>query len=1586
MSGHGVTLDTLKECFEFLEWLNGGQGQKNNVVNAFMTKLRPYYGSNSQFKKQLQNRYVNFVKNVASLHKKLSSQQVSRRGTYKVTPRDANQILDALLECTPKFLAALSFIQYHVDATFRDVGGGDWALQSPKSRDFQEFLTTGNNIIRGGFDAMELGNVKGGTLVEDLKTILNKYGARGNPVHDHFRNVILTTLGKSLDAVNTGNAVFLLPVFCELVIGDPDGNKYKSSVEKAIGTNTICWTDLKDHCQLLKEHIDQLTAAGFSATGIAFKPKEPVKFVTKAAEWCKANLSKAAGELGKMIPPSIRSTAELQSYAKDKLYPNGFIFDGSKPRVWAKSSNLNKWDPIFQKFVQLDETLRTLKEILEGTYNKSCTAPSSPKPQPSHVKVPEAPKEVVPEKKVPASPGTEAVKPVVTKAEAAKPTATKTEATKTEAAKPQAKNAGGSTDQNTSQSGAKPGTSSVGTPSSPHPGGTGAPGPPGTGTTKSSPPKDTVQKQQSPSPPQPALPPAVSPPGAPAAAGSPGKPGSGGGSTKGGGDAGQKAAASPAPKPQTPSDTSSRPQSSVVPAPDGVPSTGSGQGLPGAVQPGGNGRGKDTQGGGLKTQQPAGSPPTAHPQTPNVQSAGSPSPGVPAPGGGSGTSGTGSTSGATQQSGPTTSQNSTVATTTTSAGPGTGAGGGAGGGGSSNSQTQAQCPSHMRSERKGTETYCHPSVTLTRRPDFKVSNPDEVWNAIQSKTLPSYITTAANNHTTTQYKTVSTSVNHPNHTTQGSFQHPTDGRNRHAKPYYVPADGRPRKGVMGIRDVPSLDFDGESIPDKSLKRVQQEMRRNGELGKKRVAVKVRAKHDQALRDVQDRWNKDAEKIKTEDKEWRKRQEAGKLLKQSDDYAIVQQERKRAAAEALQKKLDDHRIAQEEELKKIQSAPSVDLDGSQPIYQYPYVINNHQDDFLSMYSVDGGVIPDPYKDQNDSERKRKSDDALHDILTEKQLQLALNLETEQKFKDARDVELQKFLHHVQDQSTAAEGLVSGKIVTPSQPESYKYQAFTVADGTPMVDKRHLQEDDIGKLQRKSAGDDWNDYVQRRKESLDKEEKRHRDEVAKKNSDAIEAIKSMGIPQVITEHAPRRPSPILYELPHFDIQVAKHTLPDDDLDFDLDFDDDSTHITNETPTDFVDPPFPAISFNIPPPGPEQPLPPPEDFSPDIISRPDLKMCIAPWMNQTKTGDSPDIPETELFPSQAPRTVRDMLTWLAGLRNPKHHDTLKQCIKRAFGGLHDDPSQLALSVNGSYVRPTDVFDILQLTAMFAGSVLTAIAPNWRASVATRTVQPKSSDEPDCCALLCQLRDYVYACCHQLQFLKSQCSRDKLSGGWQDCGYGSDITASKSPLQAFLTDGWDSDFDTHPFDPCNLCHKSRVRMGFQANDLPKSSQQGSAISSILTPSCGGDDPLLTLCSYLNCLTRRTPRTTGELVSFFHHFGIELHDFDQSKLSKLGTSLCNPHPDCPDWDRLKNSSLHAVKGIRGTEALISKHNSNHNNEHPRTLSTLVGCSSATANCPQHCSPITYRAYALYSQSFAHTYLSWTVYLPDSLRESLEKL
>ncbi|GBE60437.1 Ribosome-binding protein 1 [Babesia ovata] len=159
------------------------------------------------------------------------------------------------------------------------------------------------------------------------------------------------------------------------------------------------------------------------------------------------------------------------------------------------------------------------------------------------------------------------------------------------------------------------------------------------------------------------------------------------------------------------------------------------------------------------------------------------------------------------------------------------------------------------------------------------------------------------------------------------------------------------------------------------------------------------------------------------------------------------------------------------------------------------------------------------------------------------------------------------------------------------------------------------------------------------------------------------------------------------------------------------------------------------------------------------------------------------------------------------------------------------------------------------------------------------------------------------------------------------------------------------------------------------------SVLSPILTPTCGGDDPLLTLSSYLNCLTGRTPRTTGELVSFFHHFGNSLHNAS-SQLSSLGSALTTPHRHCPDWDRLGEEDLQVIKGARGS----ASPNANHDKDHPEALSTLLGCGIDNSNCRQHLLPITYRAYALYAPSFTHAYLSWAVYLADRLWESLTKL
>ncbi|GBE62600.1 Chitin bind 4 domain containing protein [Babesia ovata] len=398
------------------------------------------------------------------------------------------------------------------------------------------------------------------------------------------------------------------------------------------------------------------------------------------------------------------------------------------------------------------------------------------------------------------------------------------------------------------------------------------------------------------------------------------------------------------------------------------------------------------------------------------------------------------------------------------------------------------------------------------------------------------------------------------------------------------------------------------------------------------------------------------------------------------------------------------------------------------------------------------------------------------------------------------------------------------------------------------------------------------------------------------------------------------------------------------------------------------------------------------------PETGVCRNPWYvadasTTTITPTPSPPPGSDHLPP--PKTVREMLHWLVGMTQYGYVGIIEKHVRSLLREYNNDVSQ-----------PSDALDVTgdptQLTASHVTSKLTE-ACLYAATVLHKIKYKGSKDAPTTlnftseyrklhyssnpARLLCQLRDYAYACCHQLAFLKSQCSREQSQGGWQDCYYDSGLSSPKSPLQAFLTDAPDSIFKTHPFDPCNICLKSRVNMGFKHSDLPATHETGKHISTILSPSCGGDDPLLTLSSYLSCLTGRTPRTAGEIVSFFHNFGNELHS-SSSQLSRLGTSLTDQHNDCPRWDCLKESDADTVRDLRGSDASNSIHDHNHNHDkgHPKTLSTLLGCDANNSHCPQLLSPITYRTYALYSSTFAHTYLSWTAYLADRLYESLVKL
>ncbi|GBE60230.1 Ribosome-binding protein 1 [Babesia ovata] len=616
---------------------------------------------------------------------------------------------------------------------------------------------------------------------------------------------------------------------------------------------------------------------------------------------------------------------------------------------------------------------------------------------------------------------------------------------------------------------------------------------------------------------------------------------------------------------------------------------------------------------------------------------------------------------------------------------------------------------------------------------------------------------------------------------------------------------------------------------------------------------------------------------------------------------------------------------------------------------------------------GEVLPDnsikvedqKLMDIHDAERKIHSNIAQRERELQELKLISMYVDEERK----RDIEAaQKEVQHVK----FLEG-VQKDVILRGEITDFPFTGETVPDTTDILRDRERElkaQSDLAKM-----------YEAHKQREYDRELSAYFNKVMK-GRDAYQ-------PEGITVDATPISSLIRQSSDHLDVDVYVPKLALQDSSYDVNVGYDPPTIPEVQLLDPIVPSTTAADLSFEhqayrPPSPRT------DFDTKNINRPNVPMCIPDWSTQKPTHDSTDIPDTELFPSEAPRTVREMLTWIAGLRHPKHQETLKQCIKNAFKRGDDDSAILQLPVNDSSIAAKDVLHTIKLVAMFAASVLNALAPEWRMAVPSLTSASKVSDQskdPDCCALLCQLRDYVYACYHQLEFLKSQCSRKESDSGWQDCQYGNNIP--DSPLQAFLTDAHDSKFETHPFDPCDICLKSRIRMGFTKDDLPASHETGKHISAILSPSCGGDDPLLKLSSYLSCLTRRTPRTTGELVSFFHLFGNELH-LPSSHFSPLGSALHKPHPHCPEWDCLEAADLNAIQDLRGSATLNS--NSNHEKDHPKTLSTLLGCGIDNVNCTRLLSPITHRAYALYSPAFAHHYLSWTAYLADRLSESLHRL
>ncbi|GBE59550.1 Ribosome-binding protein 1 [Babesia ovata] len=1667
-SGNRFFFTTLRDCFVFFDWLyTEPEGKKTHedVAKKLYGLLRDYYDGSELTEGKIKSNLTNFLSKVDTFYKKMVSQHVPEEALGTAAPikkgATPEEIVYALLECLPKFLAAIYYLWYCVSYTFESLGGGGWKGNYPGwendrwwglrynwGGDLQDYLRAQKRdadryggLIPGGFNRYEVrdgwsynGYSHGYSMVTDLKTIFEKNDDTAkNLFRDVFATSVLTTTSGT-QISNTANALALVNLFCEIVVDEDEngnGDEFKTHVQLKNGC--VHWDFLKHHCSTLKSQLGKIfNDKAFSFTGYGRKRGElnQEKFAEKTADWLRSNLEKVRKNLEHI--KSFESEhdyyahefstfrkhhtmlqeyyAALGPYFTKNLFPYGFTFYGGKEHFKTNAPFEDfraEWDGVIFELRRKNGGLAELKSIMDG---KGCRAPRPPpKPRPRPAPAPRPPR--------PARP---APPPRPSRAYAGRTTGPRS--------------LGDWSSVGTHDSGAR-GGGARGTGTNHRGGGSGAQGsrgrgagPGGTSGAKSTqktrapgrPMSSNPQPLQSqndsqrhsqqqtpapaPSPPRVPDPPAKQLPTparltsqAPAPAHSSASSSSSSSSSvngTGGPGLGPQAAAyghSQQSVERSMGSTLTLPHASSVLDPDKQRGPSQGSMQPGTSDPLSSG---STHSGGVASARhsPKLIPVSQENKDVGMGIVGQPShtlPSSPGAGEGSGAGGVPSTGGhsadsITRTAVPVASLSIDLPQTSSDPGQNSlshGAAGEAdlGSPGSSLPQVKSShdgAPGPVDTpvdlipdpDSKASQTI-HPGLSSNARQaqNSNVQNPDPLSSRDHHDTAQD---PKGQTHSSTQDISRQSSDVGSAHQGTSVVENQLSAANR-AGPGGDDAIGgggvaaggtegdlhvNVHSGKSSKASQPSMQHPTPTHSDQDPPSdipgppgglsvtVQSSSQVNPQSHTGDASDNVQASIPQPLGpdppgDSDDTVTRAQQIVPTRDNGPLSHPGTMLPVPQPPPPPSAPPTTKAAEPGGLPSTLHGLMKSQDLQDPPVMQTPDPSLIGdrdpagplNQPTSSSPTTAHGHP-------GKSGSGAPDP---MSGILQTPQPDDIHGAMLTQPSSVSGSrpSLTAVSPSGGGKDPDVQASLSDPDLPHATLSMAIPGALpATSPVPQPGQKMGGDAGSGSPgaTISDPHSQNGQTIDNNFRSSGASMNS--------------------GSDTSDQLPPQTSIPDPAEFQLEIEKLYTP---EIIYGADKIQAERLP-------------------EVGYKRIVPPSDAYS-NIPS---HPPLH--ETFSPESLEFSTEDLCLPPWIANTHNYNMQYFPDTELFPSQAPCTVRDMLIWVVGLQNPKHIDIMKRCIEKVFRSMTDViHGEVKLSVNGSHIAAKQVLHILKLAAMFAASVLSTIEPAWKGNATlSATLKPKVSDQakdPDCCALLCQLRDYAYACHYQLQFLRSQCSRDQSHGGWQDCQYSHKV--HDSPLQAFLTDKQDCAFETYLFDPCNICRKSRVNMGFKQDDLPATRETGNVILTILSPSCGGEDPLPTLCSYLTCLTRRTPRTTGELVSFFHNFGNSLHDA-ASQLSPLGSALSSPHYGCPEWDRLGAEDLQAVKDIRGS----APPNSNHHKDHPKTLSTLLGCGIDNVNCPQHMKPITYRAYALYSSTYVHHYLSWAVYLADRLWESLDRL
>ncbi|CDR71875.1 hypothetical protein, conserved, partial [Babesia bigemina] len=444
----GIILTSLNDCFRFLYWLNkDGKGKEmhRELAGRLHDRLAKYYNNPDQSK--IESSLSTFLGHVDTFYKKLVNDHIPEETLQSGASmsrdseiRDADLLVDALLECLPKFLAAIYFLWYNVSYRFKKVGGSKWADLCPgaisaswfyksSGGDLDQYLISNRlddygGLIPGGFGSYELrygwyysGYEQGYKMSSDLAKIFGKDG--GLLFRDVFAtSVLYETYG--IAKQNTANALALVNKFCEIVgkeAKNNNGGTLKAKLDEEIIKKRKCsinWESLKLHCEHLQQQLGKIFNEGafsFTGYGRGIEELKTTEFAQQTAEWLRNNLHEVMRKLDNIeVFRSKYDNFDMSAYSKNSylltqyyddlgphftknLFPYGFTFYSTTFGASAAPYyNLrHDWESVIKTLSGSDENggLKKLKTILDG---EKCTPAPPPKPRPRPAPAPRPPR------------------------------------------------------------------------------------------------------------------------------------------------------------------------------------------------------------------------------------------------------------------------------------------------------------------------------------------------------------------------------------------------------------------------------------------------------------------------------------------------------------------------------------------------------------------------------------------------------------------------------------------------------------------------------------------------------------------------------------------------------------------------------------------------------------------------------------------------------------------------------------------------------------------------------------------------------------------------------------------------------------------------------------------------------------------------------------------------------------------------------------------------------------------------------------------------------------------------------------------